>query len=509
MTDLRQRIENAYDQALQDEPKRRTAIKSALDGTPITPTARVTSAFSTPGSTFNIDPDAIIIELTPRDLRIGYEGEASPQRCIRFTPEDGRRHADTRLYLPGYVRRRENLRTWGKGYELWRNDLADCDLELMSDRLEKIVRNVFNTVLLTEIGVARLVLVLPSLVPHPVLQAILQMMFERWPFSSITLQPSTAMALIGAGLRSGLVIDIGWEETVVTALYELREVRTMRTTRGMKSFTKRFGNTVGPMLSSDCRFDVEYIEEVVSRLGSELILDSGSKTISIRWATDKFTKMIDLEIATLRDVTIQHFFGDSEDYRPDDHELSLDKVVYNCLLALSADVRAIALSRLVFVGDGSRVTRLDSLVVKHLEKLVHSRGWYTVERRPSIRRIKTTPMLAQHGARPVDARHDDIVFGDRLVEERYLKERLKHHNPVMQGKIRQVSTVGSWAGASLLASLKVQSLVEVQRDRFLSHGLSSALRDPAASAALHKRIGAMGSRAKSVERSSWTLAGWG
>lgn len=509
MAEVRQQVDQPYDQAPKDGTHKRTTNHSNLTGTPVTPTARVPSAFSTPGSTFNSAPDAIVMELTPRSLCIGFEGEAGPQCCIRFRPEDGHRDTDMRPYLPGYVRPRESLETWGQGYELWQNDLQDFDLRFMSDRLERVVRHGFNTVLLTEIGVAKLVLVLPSLVPHPVLEAILQTMFGRWSFPSITLQPGTAMALIGAGLRSGLVIDIGWEETVVTALFDLREVKAMRTTRGMKSFTRQFGDTIVSKLSSRCRFDVEYIEEVLLRLGSEITTNQSDKTTSIEWVTAEFTERIDLPVATLRELTKEQFFNEGKDHRPDDHERPLHEVMYKCLLALPVDARSVCLSRLVFVGDGSQMTGLDSLVVEHVKQLVDEQNWSTVQPKAAVQRRQTTSILVQHGSRTVDARHSDRVFGDGLVEERYLKDKAKHSSRVVQGTTRQVSTLGSWAGASLLASLKVKSVVEVPRDQFLSHGLSSAVRGLDANAASQKRIGTSGPAAKSSERSSWTLSGWG
>ncbi|TDZ29677.1 Serine--tRNA ligase [Colletotrichum spinosum] len=42
------------------------------------------------------------------------------------------------------------------------------------------------------------------------------------------------MSTLGAGMRSALVVDLGWAETVVTSVYEYREMRTSRTVRGGK-----------------------------------------------------------------------------------------------------------------------------------------------------------------------------------------------------------------------------------------------------------------------------------
>jgi hypothetical protein len=43
----------------------------------------------------------------------------------------------------------------------------------------------------------------------------------------------------------------------------------------------------------------------------------------------------------------------------------------------------------------------------------------------------------------------------------------------IQGDVRGVEPLGAWAGASLVASLKVDATFEIKRDDFLKHGLSS------------------------------------
>ena len=49
--------------------------------------------------------------------------------------------------------------------------------------------------------------------------------------------------------------------------------------------------------------------------------------------------------------------------------------------------------------------------------------------------------------------------------------------PSVHGVLRQVDSLGAWAGASLMASLRVKGLVEIDRDKFLQHGLSGGTRD--------------------------------
>jgi hypothetical protein len=58
------------------------------------------------------------------------------------------------------------------------------------------------------------------------------------------------------------------------------------------------------------------------------------------------------------------------------------------------------------------------------------------------------------------------------VAEKLQREVLKR-GITIQGEVRGVETLGAWAGASLVASLKVDAAFEIKRDDFLKHGLSS------------------------------------
>ena len=48
---------------------------------------------------------------------------------------------------------------------------------------------------------------------------------------------------------------------------------------------------------------------------------------------------------------------------------------------------------------------------------------------------------------------------------------LKNASSPLTGKIRAISTLGAWTGASLVTNLRVKGLVEIERERFMTHGL--------------------------------------
>ena len=502
---------------------RRGLSRSENATTPITPPARyISSNFSTPGSTYGREEDAVILELSPRYIHAGIEGESHAQCRYEFVPSATRRVGDFRQHLPNHVRPAEPLswETWGRGYELWRNNVKGLDLGLVGDKLERAVREIYNKHLLVDAGTAKLVLVVPSLVPHPFLDTLLMTLFQRWTFPSITLLPTTATALISAGLRSGMVVDIGWEETVITAIYEYREVKSYRSTRGVKMLTYNLAEWLKNVLPEQCRLDLETVERFWMRFaphvqGKTAAADAGDKAVQADesdrendnfeydWPTRSFTETVKFSKTQLYNLWLAVFLAPRREHElDDDEELPLNVVLYNSLLHLPADIRGLCLSRLVFIGDGSNQTPFPEIIVKSVGEIVDLQGWTEYGKRCSANRTDARDRVP-------DVKHDDVIFSEKdITEERYLRGKHKTNSPAVHNVIRQVDTLGSWTGASLLSTLKIKSFVEVQRDKFLSHGIAGATREYEQSMVSQTRTSSLAMK-PTGDRISWTMAGFG
>jgi actin-related protein len=517
---------------------------SRQPSSPHTPSRFISSTYSSPGSTFRQEEDAVVIEIGSRGLRAGFEGEAGPQCTITFRPEESRRIGDHRGWAPGRTSKEEKIDDWGKQHEIWRMDLSHFDLGLMEDKLERAVREVYNKFLLTDAGSARLVLVLPSILPHPILSSLLTTFFDRWKFPSITLLPAPAMAAVAAGLRSALVVDIGWHETVATSMFELREIHTMRTTRGMKTLTQEMGRHLASLKESE-RFGLDkstevtfdLVEEIVSRLawyhladanevqrfdatlpnleGLSLATDSPSQAaaeagINIDWPSATSSKSVTLPLPTLSEPLEAVFFAPGTPAEQfDDHEWPLPLLVYKALLSLRPDARAVCMSRIVFVGGGAKITGLCKRVITEVEAIVKRHGWNAVRGKPVEKQREKLREIGQGRMGPPSAWHGvPEPPGKDYVEEKLQKQAAKDAQVIVQGVLRQVESLGSWTGASLLASLKIKGFVEVEREKFLSHGLAGAHRDVEISVVPQRQSYGPGALKTAGDRSSWTLAGW-
>ncbi|KAL9114075.1 MAG: hypothetical protein Q9227_001847 [Pyrenula ochraceoflavens] len=539
--------------AIRSDFLRRSSAAPASPHTPQRP--GLSSTYSSPGASYGQEGNTYIFELGSRCIRAGIDGDASSHCVLTFGPEQSRRNGDYRGYRASGIEKPGNadkIAEWGNDHELWDMDLKNFDLGLLKDKLERAVREAYTKYLLTDAGNHRVALVVPSIIPHPLLSTVLTLFFDRFKAPTIMLLPSPTMAAVSAGVRSALVVDVGWRETVVTAVYEYREILNKRSTRGMKSLVRAMGQEFLPenvaTTSSTKRplpFDFTFAEDLTHRLAwckqvdstkkaydisatkgvAQLSLNdqhpegaqsAGNEEIEIDWPLS--SPLTDLKVPLVRfaEPTERTFFQSDSSLEPlDDQELLLPQLLFKPLLALPPDVRATLMSRIVFVGGGSRIPGLACRAIDEIAALVDQYGWDAVRGERADRQRKQAKDKIANGSK-VSEKHTPDADGQ--VDDRS-RRALEALNPVdakqkpvspsapVQGIFRQLESMGSWAGASLLASLKIKGLVEIDRERFLQQGLHGAQREGEISV-IPQRMSMGPGVPRAGDRSSWTLAGW-
>lgn len=552
---------------------------------PHTPQRTFSSAFNSPSLSFRTsEEEPLIFEFGNRHFSAGFVGESAPICKLGFGPEESRRVGDYRRWMPGFgerKRKRQRAESWGDDYELWRMDMREMDLGLVGDKIERAVREAVTKHLLIDMKGKRLVVILPSLMPHPLLNTVLGTLFTTFRNPGVTLLSPPVLSTVVAGLRSGFVVDIGWRETVVTGIYEYREVHEGRTTRAMHMVTlemarllekhdKEQGNDATKLLEvldeeaddGIVAIDLEQAEEVTTRMAwckgrSEhvptptpptsrylpSIAEDGPKRpaspsdpnedtpisipspssprLSIQIPFAAFA--VPVETALLASSLQRHDL--------DDHDQPLHKLIYKALLSLPPDVRAVCMSRIIFTGGGSHIPGLKARLLDEVAALVEARGWDLVEGKAaderrrrsekvsgnrqatSAKKIKTKKIETKNRDNSMDkkALERNIPSPASLtpqvsdpIEEKIRREQDKGTKPTVSGVIRGVETLGAWAGASLLASLRIKGVVEIERDAFLQHGLAGARRDAEANAAPQKAM----PRPSIGGQTGWTLGPW-
>ncbi|KAI1496282.1 hypothetical protein F5X99DRAFT_414282 [Biscogniauxia marginata] len=417
-----------------------------LSVTPHTPSRPLSSSFGSPSS-LRADDDVVVIELGSRKLRIGFAGDAAPKKIASFTPEQQSRAGDFRAWEADYQndwRKRAAGKPWGFDHELWQLDARGQDVGLIADKLERELRDAFTKYLLIDTRPRKFTLVLPPTIPLPLLSSALDTIFFRFQSPTVSLLSSPVMATMAAGTRSGLVVDLGWYETTVTAVYEYREVRSWRTVRAGKllveetfEFLSQVIQGQPPTARAERTEDklgmdavsFEECEEVATRMlwckkgakqpnqqapeGLPTVHeheDEGEEAESIPPAEDNSPmtitltscqppRILEIPFSQLAEPCETTFF-DSR-LSPscfDDHELPVHLLVYRALLQLPLDVRAVCMSRIIFTGGCSNIIGIRSRIFDEVKLLAQDWGWDAV-RGKGVEQYRTNPKLQRNGSR--------------------------------------------------------------------------------------------------------------
>ncbi|KAI1362541.1 actin-domain-containing protein [Xylaria arbuscula] len=418
-------------------------------GPPQTPARPISSTFGSPSGSSRVDDDPIVIELGSRKLRLGFAGDPAPKRTVAFGPDQQRRTGDFRVWEPDFASRwrsRASGKPWGADHELWRLDTRDQDLGLVADKLERELRDAFFKYLLVDSKPRKVTLVLPPTLPIPLLSSTLDTIFHHFQAPTISLLSSPVMTAFSAGSRSALVVDLGWHETTVTAVYEYREVQSWRTIRAGKFLveetyeflsqaahgrqaTTRAERTEDKL--GDEALSFEECEEVATRMlwckraarqPTRETAEEGLPTVheheeeleeqtpptedhtpmSIIFGSCKPPKTVEIPFSQLAEPCEATFFETR--LSPscfDDHELPVHLLVYRALLQLPLDVRAICMSRIIFTGGCSSILGLKGRIFDEVSILAEEQGWDPI-RGKGIGQYKANPKLNRDTSQPVN-----------------------------------------------------------------------------------------------------------
>ncbi|KAK4552047.1 hypothetical protein LTR86_010724 [Recurvomyces mirabilis] len=513
--------------------------QSRLAGTPGSPRTpllgrSISSQFGSPGSFRTEQEDLIILELGARHLSAGFAGEGRPRCILRFGPGMGRRVGDYRGLQAGYKsdgRRGSKGKGWGEGYELYRTDVRHLDLGLVEDKLERAVRQIHADYLQLDTKPRKAVLAVPSLLPTPLLEIALKVLFDHYTQPpSIVILTTPILACVGAGLRNGLVVEIGWAETVVTAVGEYKEIYQRRSVRAGKMLSQEMASVLEKVVRDghDSQEDhvpipFKHAEDIVERMGwcrprrfttseADPATTTSKKKIPLPTSTSSPVK-VPAEILSHPPETV--FFAPSTNQTDhDDNELPLQNLAHAVLLHLPLDLRCLCLSHIILTGGVANLSGLNHRFLSELHTLIEERGWDPVASYGSARAAFITKMEKRLPSRtkPPDANrppstalnpspmnptkrssltspadqntassipayarpHDDLLDPRSLQAEKNHAIGRHRTESEVKNEVRGVETLGAWAGASLVASLRVKGVHEVEREEWVKYGLRSS-----------------------------------
>jgi len=539
-----------------------------LGESPRTPLLRTISAsFGSPGGSFRTEDEYIVVEVGSRYVRGGFAGESAPRCTLPFGPDEQRRVGDYRQWDPEYSQKRKQRKTgedWGHDYELYRMDLTKVDLGLVEDKFERAMREAYSKYFLLDTKPRRIMLAMPPRMPHALMSTFFDVLFTSFQAPSITLMSTPVLSTVAAGLRSALVVDIGWAETLVTAVCEYRELAERRSVRAGKMLSEEMAKLLNAQLDAaeqsaeKADISFEEAEEVLTRVGwckpvprsnrrtlyfpareapvleeFEDAVESPPPTVSIPFPKHTPPTEVSVSFALLAKPTEDALFAPELALNEfDDEDLPLHHLIYRTLVQLPIDVRRICMSRIVITGGVSNLPGLKTRILKEIEALVKIKGWDPVKsygtasaRREEklyrqredleMRRQEGEDMVALSLERNSPIPSPPAAFQqpeEDAIDTKFAQLAVRNGPPpasLVGGTIRGVDTLGAWAGASLAAQQRIKGIVEVERDRYLKDGLQGANREKEVSV-IPQRQSMMGPglATKGGERASWTLGIW-
>ncbi|KAH7093679.1 actin-domain-containing protein [Paraphoma chrysanthemicola] len=546
----------------------RIADLASTPESPRTPLGRSTSyGFGSPGGSFRTEDEYVVIEVGARFVRSGFPGESAPRCTLHFGPDEQRRVGDYRQWDHDYGqkrRKRKRGHDWGQEHELYRMDLTKVDLGLVEDKFERAMRETYNKYFLLDTKPRRILLAMPPRMPHPLMSTLLDVLFTHIQAPSITLMSNPVLCTAAAGLRSALVIDIGWAETVVTAVYEYREVQERRSIRAGKMLSEDMARILNAELDDDAEsgapkaeVSFEEAEEVLTRVGwckqnarsnrrtvyfpareapvleeFEDAVESPPPTITIPFPKHDPPTQLRVPFASLaKPAETALFASDMTLSEFDDEDLPLHQLIYRALVHLPVDVRRLCMARVIITGGVSNMPGLKTRILKEVEVLAQIKGWDPVRSygKASARheeRIRTQRDDAETRREEGEDKFPDSPASDGLpkavpaglqepevdnIDVKMNNLTLRNGPPPIcsvGGVVRGVESLGAWAGASLVAQQRIKGIVEIDRDRYLQHGLQGASREKEVSVVQQRQSMGPGLAKGAGERASWTLGVW-
>ncbi|KAK9477086.1 actin-domain-containing protein [Lipomyces japonicus] len=372
----------------------------------------------------------VILDIGARGIRAGIAGMELPACEILVQPD---------------------FRNRIQVYQLWSRNIEETNMEDFHDILQTLLRDVYYKYLLLD-GKSRKVIILESaFMSIKLKQAITFVLFNYFQSISVTFLQSSICALFSAGARSGLIVDIGWHETVIVPIFDYRPLFHFVQT------SNRAGKYLHDLISDEIRAvtgvqsTVPELEEFIYR---STYCDSHTSASTTTEAAPQSAFAIRLSgtdyyvpsYQTRERPIIETFIQRAADCVDDNDTFPIPDLIISILSKVGIDVRSSLMPRIIFTGGCSNIPGLKLRIVNEVRDILTGAS-------PSLEKQKN--------------------FSPWLIRER--------------SSIKAIQSLGAWSGASLYIQQERDYMingngnarrVRVETTGGVSHIASSSFRIP-------------------------------
>ncbi|BGP26873.1 hypothetical protein JCM10295v2_005835 [Rhodotorula toruloides] len=277
--------------AHQPDPSTSTAGAASL----LTSSPHYTTSLRSRHSLYGTE-DRVVLDLGSRIWKVGFSGEAQPRECRSVVSELARERAERRAGSTTGTRAEDE-----EDKSFWALEKAEPSEEewlIREERGKRLLRKIWFENLMIDPRTRKVIVVENPLLSTRVKDMIARILFDNLQIPSLSFASAPLLALMAAGIVTGLVVDVGNLETTVLPVFHARPLFPSLTTtpragsrlnRRLRSLLLAFGSYAAPPSSLNSMapptigriprelLTEELVEEIKTRLcfvGEEVPLDS-------------------------------------------------------------------------------------------------------------------------------------------------------------------------------------------------------------------------------------------
>jgi actin-related protein 10 len=339
--------------------------------------------------------DRIVLDIGSLYLKCGFSGESQPRYIIPVSG-DLAFHRDHPC--------NESCRKQSRFAELLTPNDAQKDQEVLEETLRYYLYDVFYRYLLTDSRQRKVIVCEPPLMQTAVKNMIARILFKHFQVPSVSFISSPLLSLMTAGVTTGIVLDCGHWETTVVPVFDQRPLMTSLVTSPLagralsgrlKMLLVRYAKIILPgrqyaNLQPNMLNDA-MIEDLKSRLlfvspfnlirpedgpvPSQPEDDFEGRYKDASAATDTICRIRRADTGEMCQILVPGWVRERAAevlFTGDEDAYDIVCCLLECLLKLSADLRASVVGKVLLTGGTAMLPNLQSRLHQECIRLVNS-----------------------------------------------------------------------------------------------------------------------------------------
>ncbi|CCH41536.1 Actin-1 [Wickerhamomyces ciferrii] len=310
----------------------------------------------------------VVLQLGARTIHAGFAGDAVPTirsvtnaydlKDAQVDQNDGLNHAsDQRLEV-------EVNDIDFRGNVLWDNDLVGYDFPQLERLLERIIYDIYQNNLLVDAKKCKVLILEPPFFPIPLKKMLTKVLLFHIHAQSVRFFPEPVLSSISSGSNNALVIDMGWCQSTITAVFDLRILykESRVTNRAGKNFHAFVRTNLKENGIDSLSFD--FVEDLICDTfycNPHTILEEEEKYSTFTY------NGISIPNKLRYNLIDQFFFENGLKPNVDDENNFLVPLIKGLKKQLPIDLRSTLFTNIIFTGGLTKIPGMKTRILNELQ----------------------------------------------------------------------------------------------------------------------------------------------